>query len=321
MSIFNSKLKTIGLISIFAVSAIIVTSTVVLMTSKQRLKLSTTTSTEDSGLLDYLLVDFEREYGCDVEVIAAGTGAAIENAKNGNADLVLVHARDLELEFVDEGYGYHRATFMYNDFVLVGPSDDPLDLSSSANDNITQALETFWSNTNDSIKFVSRGDNSGTNIKEITIWNETSVKNHPNPAVNKWYMETGAGMGNTLIYANDIVGYTISDRATWYKMESSLQNLKIVVENDPSGILLNPYSFIQINETRYPHVNQELAKRFVAYCLSEQGQERISNYRIEEKPLFHPCWDINSSISILNSNPVDVTYWNGIINQYYPANS
>ncbi|MHA1371825.1 MAG: substrate-binding domain-containing protein [Promethearchaeota archaeon] len=271
--------------------------------------LSTTTSTENSGLLDYLLSDFEPNYSCDVEVVAVGTGAALENGRNGNADLLLVHARDLELEFVRDGYGYHRVTFMYNKFFLVGPKDDPVGISTAAFNNITHAFELCASSCDEATPFISRGDNSGTHFRERMIWNETSFKQAPDGSTDKWYKESGDGMSATLTLANELGGYTLTDSGTWYSLEDQLVNLRIVVENDETGILMNPYSFILINKTLYPHVNQELAELFVAWCLSPHGQAKINNFTINGHQLFMTCWNDNSSLEILKTNPEDRAFW------------
>nr|MDO8116391.1 substrate-binding domain-containing protein [Candidatus Sigynarchaeota archaeon] len=310
------KLTAIIVIGIIGASIGVTATLAVLLYPVPRLKLSTTTSTENSGLLEYLIDDFEARYNVIVDVSAKGTGASINDAKEGNADFILVHARSSELDFVNQGYGYRRACFMYNDFVLVGPTTDPSNVSGTCPTNITRTFEVCASNCTTTNPFVSRGDGSGTHIKEKEIWNQTSAGAPPDPLVDLWYDEVGSGMGTTLSITNEKLGYTIADRGTWISMEATLANLTILVENDPSGLLMNPYSFILVNKTLHPHVNQALAEKFIAFCLSDYGLAKINNFTMNSKQLFFTHWNTNPAQEGLQSDPSDITFWNSKIVEF-----
>ena len=182
--------------------------------------LATTTSTRDSGLLDYLIPLFEKVSNVTVKYIGVGTGAALDTARQGNADIVMVHAKRLELEFVQEGHGIHRVHFMYNDFVVVGPSNDPANIKNAQ--NVTDAFIRIYQTRS---LFVSRGDNSGTNVKELSIWASAGVTINPDNETwaeqNSWYIESGQGMSNTLMMAYNLKAYTLTDRATWLAIKSN----------------------------------------------------------------------------------------------------
>jgi tungstate transport system substrate-binding protein len=208
------------------------------------LRLATTTSTDDSGLLDAILPDFEEQYNATVEVIAVGTGQAIELGTNGDVDVVLVHARAREDEFVEAGDGVNRLDVMYNDFIVVGPADDPAGVQ-----GLATAAEAFAMISEATATFVSRGDDSGTHTKEKGVWTAAGIE----PAADSgWYQSIGQGMGATLQLANEQGGYTLTDRATWLAQEDNLANLAVMVggasikENGDPG-LLNPYGVIPVN--------------------------------------------------------------------------
>jgi len=239
--------------------------------------LSTTTSTENSGLLAYILPDFTAKTGIEVKVVAVGTGAALQMGRDGEADVLLVHAKPDELTFVEEGHGTYRKDVMYNDFVIVGPESDPLDIQSK---NITDA---FNSLTSGEAKFVSRGDNSGTNKKELTLWNNVEV----DPSGNDWYVASGQGMGDTLTMTSELMGYTLTDRATYLAMKDNL-DLIIVLEGDDS--LFNQYGVIPVNPDKNEQINNEGAEAFVEWINSAEVQEMILGFGIEEygQSLFYP---------------------------------
>lgn len=312
----NRKLASVIIVGIVAAGMVIGITLVTLNQDPPRLRLATTTSTENSGLLDYMLEDFEARYNIEVDVVAVGTGAAIELGKNGDADLILVHARDLELDFVNQGYGYRRAVFMYNDFLLVGPTADPCVIGTGAPNNITAAFDIAAINCDGTNPFYSRGDNSGTNVKELTIWGQTS---HGTPdsggADSSWYFETGAGMGTTLTIADQNDGYTLTDRGTWYSMEDDLTALSVITENDSSGILLNPYSFILVNKELYPTVKEDLAEKLVSFFLCDYGQAKINNFLVNGNVLFTSCYGYNGSIVELHTGLADQTIWNATIGE------
>lgn len=248
--------------------------------------LSTTTSTQDSGLLDFLLPKFKEDTGIEVKTVAVGTGQALENGQNGEADVLLVHAKDSELEFVENGYGTERKDVMYNDFVLVGPKDDPAKLKEDSPEDIVAGLKKISS---EELEFISRGDDSGTHKKELAIWEEAGVE----PS-GVWYVEAGSGMGDVLTMAGEKQAYTITDRATYLSMKSDL-DLDIIIEGDEN--LLNQYGIIPVNPEnlgdKSDEINQEGAKAFMDWMTSDKGQELIKGYGVEEygEPLFFPNAD------------------------------
>ncbi len=247
-------------------------------TSPPRLILATTTSTYDSGLLDYLLPAFEEETGIEVEVVAVGTGQALEMGRNGDADVLLVHAPDQEEAFVGMGYGVDREPVMYNDFVILGPKEDPAGIG-----GMTDAAVAFARIAATESPFVSRGDNSGTHMKERRIWLEAGIA--PEGA---WYISAGQGMGAVLIMANELGAYTLSDRGTYLSCRTEVQNLVILVEGDP--LLFNPYHVIAVNPRLHPTVNYEGARKFIEWLTSLETQERIAAFTCSDtgEQLFYP---------------------------------
>jgi tungstate transport system substrate-binding protein len=241
----------------------------------ERLRLATTTSTENSGLLAELLPPFEEEHNVVVDVVAVGTGAALELGRNGDVDLVMVHAPGLEREFVEEGYGVERVGFMYNDFVILGPPSDPAGIAGteSVADAFARIAET-------ESQFVSRGDNSGTHTKERNIWAEAGI----DPS-GPWYREAGQGMGAVITMTNDQQAYTLADRGTYLAFRGDI-DLEVVVEGDP--LLFNPYAVIAVNPEEHPHVKRELAQELIDFVVSDEGQQIIGNYRVEGEQLFVP---------------------------------
>lgn len=241
--------------------------------------LATTTSTENSGLLDYILPHFEEETGIEVKVVAVGTGKALQMGQDGEADVLLVHAKSSEEEFIEAGHGTERFDVMYNDFVVIGSMDDPVKLSKKAKDNVTEAFKII---SQDQSKFVSRGDDSGTHKKELSIWEGASIE-----PKGDWYVSAGKGMGDVIQMADELVAYTMSDRATYLSMKDKI-DLKVVVEGD--SILFNQYGVIPVNPDKNDIINNEGANTFVEWILSESTQELISEFGVEEfgQPLFVP---------------------------------
>ena len=237
-----------------------------------------TTSTANSGLYDYLLPHFESETGINVNVVAVGTGQAIKNASNCDADVLLVHAKEAELNFVSQGYGVKRHDLMYNDFVVVGPQEDPASI-----EKLSNVKTAFKAIANSKSIFVSRGDNSGTHKKEISLWQNSGT--NPAQYSGKWYRETGSGMGATLNIAVGMGAYTITDRATWINFKNRA-NHKILIEGDDS--LFNQYGIILVNSQKCPDSNTESGKEFVKWMISENGQSLIAEYRVNDQQLFHP---------------------------------
>jgi tungstate transport system substrate-binding protein len=247
----------------------------------QELVLATTTSTADSGLLNFLNPLFESTFNAQVKVLSLGTGAALRIGENGDADVVMVHARSSEDAFLQAGFGINRRDVMFNDFVIVGPIDDPADIRGS-----TTAAEAFANIAASQSRFISRGDESGTNKKELAIWELANVD-----AIGDWYLKVGRGMGDTLLQTNEFGGYTLSDRGTFLALGERLPNLTVLVEGPVKGgdpILLNPYGIIAVNPARFPARNYALAMAYIGFLTSPEAQQMIANYRINDEPLFFP---------------------------------
>ena len=237
-----------------------------------------TTSTANSGLYDYLLPKFKADTGIEVHVVAVGTGQAIKNAQNCDGDVLLVHAQSAEEKFVEKAYGVERFDVMYNDFVFVGPASDPagIQLSTSAEDSLQKIA------SSGSI-FLSRGDNSGTHKKELSLWKQAGID--PQPQSGKWYRETGSGMGATLNVAVGMNAYTMTDRATWISFANK-QDFNIIYQGDKN--LFNQYGVIMVNPDRCKSVKFSSANTFIDWILSAKGQSVIGDYKLEGKQLFFP---------------------------------
>jgi len=257
----------------------------------QTLRLATTTSTADSGLLDAILLDFEARYNTKVEVIAVGTGQALELGTKGDVDVVLVHSRTREDEFVNNGDGVNRLDVMYNDYVIVGPADDPAGITGMAT-----AKEAFAQIAAASVPFASRGDDSGTHTKEKSIWKSASIE----PSADAgWYFSIGQGMGETLLFADEKLAYTLADRGTWLAQKENLPNLAVMVggatiDENKDQSLLNPYGVIPVNPDEHAGVNFELATQFAEWLTSIEVQQVISDYGKEKfgQALFYPDSDL-----------------------------
>jgi tungstate transport system substrate-binding protein len=266
------------------------------------LKMSTTTSTQASGLLDVLLPEMERDTGIQVKVIAKGTGAAIRDGMDGNVDVIFVHAKAREEKFIADGFGTQRYAVMHNDFVILGPPADPAGLkglkdAAAALKKISAVKQTF----------ISRGDDSGTHTKEQALWKASGLKMETEkktvvkkgkkqdiqfrrPADSQaWYLSIGQGMGKTITFADEKQVYTLADRGTYIKYKHGRKggiDLIVLCEGDP--LLANPYGVIPINPEKHPHVQSELAIEFAEWLVSKSGQKVIRNYRLLGKPLFYP---------------------------------
>ncbi|WP_211252179.1 substrate-binding domain-containing protein [Marinobacterium jannaschii] len=237
-------------------------------------RLATTTSTYNSGLLDVLLPVFEQKHQTRIHVIAVGTGKALRMGRAGDVDLVMTHAPGAEKKFVDEGFGINARSLMYNDFVLVGPAQDPAGLKSA--NSVADAMARIASGN---AVFVSRGDDSGTHKKETGLWHKASVT----PTFSS-YREVGQGMGKVLQIADELNGYTLTDRGTWLAYEDRLQ-LKLVFEGDKA--LFNPYQVILVNPELHKGLNTLGAENLQRWLISEEGQKLIGDFRIKGKALFH----------------------------------
>jgi tungstate transport system substrate-binding protein len=242
--------------------------------------LATTTSTQDSGLLDYLKPKFDSKFNIKTNVISVGSGQALALGQSGDADVLLVHSKAAELTFVQNGYGLWRKDVMYNWFMIIGPKEDPA-LIKGMNDTIA-AFKTIY---NSSATFCSRGDNSGTYTKELGYWKKANIT--VDPKVNTWYLNLSQGMGETLITSNEKKAYTLSDSGTWYSMSQNLPNLQIVLEGDKTN-LLNQYGVIPVNGSNGPHVHTEPAMKFANWILGPEGQDIIAKYQKGGMQLFFP---------------------------------
>ena len=240
--------------------------------------LVSTTSTQDSGLLDVLLPAFTQQTGYQVSLIATGSGQALKIAEQGNADVILLNSPQAELKFMQEGFGVDRRPVMHNDFVIVGPSADPASIRAQPT-----ALAAFKGIFASASTFVSRGDESGTHVKEMSLWDQAGL----DPVRKDWYLETGQGQGATLSIASEKQGYALTDRGTFLAYRSNV-NLVILFEGDP--ILLNVYHVITVNPEIWPHVNLMGAQTFADFVTSSEGQRIISEYEVAEygQPLFIP---------------------------------
>jgi tungstate transport system substrate-binding protein len=269
---------------------------------EKALKMSTTTSTENSGLLDVLLPEFTRDSGIQVKVFAKGTGAAMRDGMDGNVDVIFVHAKDREETFVADGYGAYRLAVMHNDFVIVGPAADPAGIKKIQDPPM--ALKKIAETR---ARFVSRGDDSGTHTKEQELWKATGLplqtetveivqegkktsfsSEHPEE-LGQWYFSIGQGMGNTLTYAEEKQAYTLADRGTYLKYKFGRDrglDLEILCQGDPR--LFNPYGIIPIDPKKHPHVQFEWADRFAKWLVSPKAQRLIAEYKIEGQQAFFP---------------------------------
>ena len=242
-----------------------------------QLLLQSTTSTVNSGLLDAILPRFTEQTGVEVRVVSSGTGQALRNARNGDADLVLVHAKRDEEKFVAEGYGLERFDLMYNDFVMVGPPDDPAGLQQAQ--LAAQAMSKIAVSGDD---FVSRGDESGTHRKEMHLW-ELTNRDLSRISQQPWYLESGTGMGATLNIAINKRAYTLTDRGTWIRFGNK-SDFEILFEGGEE--LLNPYGLILVNPKKHPHVNVVDGQALIDWLIGEEGQQWINSYRVDGKQLF-----------------------------------
>lgn len=243
--------------------------------------LHSTTSTQNSGLYDHILPMFEAKTGVDVRVVAVGTGQALENGRRGDGDVLLVHAKPAEEKFVAEGYGVKRHDVMYNDFVIVGPPDDPAGVKGMA--DAPAALAKI---AEAEAVFASRGDASGTHKTEMRLWKAAGVD--PSEAGGTWYRETGSGMGATLNIGIGMDAYAMTDRATWISFGNKASH-EILVEGDPA--LFNQYGIIMVNPQKHPNVNVEAARTFIDWILSEEGQSAIASFEVQGQQLFTPNAD------------------------------
>ena len=287
---------------IFVVGLVICFFSSMGLAGEKIIKMSTTTSTQASGLLDKLLPELEKDTGIKVKVIAKGTGAAIRDGMDGNVDVIFVHAKGREEKFVKDGFGTKRYAVMHNDFVVLGPEKDPAGIK-----GLTNAAEAFEKIAAVGADFVSRGDDSGTHTKEQALWKSTAlpleektqaiVKKgkkkevsfiHPE-GLGKWYLSIGQGMGKALTFADEKQAYILADRGTYIKYKFGRDvPIELVVLCEGDTALANPYGLIPISPQKHPHVKYDLSKSFAEWLVSSKGQAVINKYRLLGKQLFYP---------------------------------
>lgn len=243
--------------------------------AQERIRLATTTSTDNSGLLEVLLPPFEQRFGVQVDVIAVGTGKALKLGENGDVDAVLVHAREAEDRFVADGFGVNRRNVMYNDFVLVGPENDPAGIN-----RLPDAVAALIAISAKGALFFSRGDDSGTHKKEKALWKTAGITPDGN-----WYLESGQGMGPTLFMADEKRGYTLTDRGTFLAYRG---NVELVVLFEGDRRLFNPYGIIAVDPARHPHAQYVLTMALIGWVTSQEGQRIIADFKAGNEVLFHP---------------------------------
>jgi len=274
----NRKIGLRILLSAIVVSLLFITGMTSVQAQPKTIILATTTSTQDSGLLDVLLPLFEKKTGYFVKTIAVGSGQAMAMGQKGEADVLLVHSPAAERKFVAEGYGINRRLIMHNDYTIVGPPGDLAKIK-----GVKPASEAFKKIASERALFMSRGDNSGTHSKEREIWKASGI----NPEGEKWYQQTGLGMGQTLNVAAEKKGYTLADRGTYLALKKNL-GLDILVEGD--AILLNIYHVIEVNPAKWPKVNAAGGKAFADFMVSKETQDLIKTFGVDKfgSPLFFP---------------------------------
>lgn len=256
----------------------------------EELVIATTTSTYDSGLLEEIISDFEEVHDARVKINALGTGQAMELGRRGDADVLLVHAPEMEQEFVDEGYGIERKEVMYNEFVVVGPEDDPAGIGGS--EDVEEVFQSIYENKDDDlVEFYSRGDDSGTHMKEKDLWEESGYDYNDIDSEDQsdWYKSLGQGMGDTLRACNDKEGYALTDESTFISLNEEISELEVLFRGDEK--LFNQYGVIPVDGEIHPSVNQELGEKFAEWITSERVQDMIDDYALNGEKLFTPNAD------------------------------
>ena len=274
---FTNKRLTLKALLITTV-ALLSTGVMPTVSAQERfITVSSTTSTEQSGLFGAILPLFKQQTGIEVRVVALGTGQALDVGRRGDADVVFVHDRTAEDKFVAEGFGINRKDVMYNDFVIIGPASDPAKIKGNKD-----ATDAFRKIAEAKAKFVSRGDKSGTHAAELKLWKKAGLENN---LTTDWYSSTGQGMGPALNTAASMDAYILADRGTWLAFKNP-QNLRILAEGDKA--LFNPYGVMLVNPAKHPHIKKDDGQKFIDWLVSPTGQAAISNYKINGQNLFFP---------------------------------
>jgi len=269
-TVLNRRCIAAAIVSVFLIGSV--------LAREKSIVVASTTSTQDSGLFDHILPRFKAKTGIDVKIVAQGTGQALDTARRGDADVVLVHAKSAEEKFLAEGYGVTRYPVMYNDFILVGPRSDPASVKGSKD-----VLASLAAIKRMKATFISRGDRSGTNIVELELWRVAGIDIAT--AKGAWYKEIGQGMGAALNIASADNAYLLADRGTWLAFKNK-GDLLIAVEGDAH--LRNQYGIMLVNPQKYPTVKKELGQQFIDWLISPEGQRAIGSYEINGEQLFHP---------------------------------
>ena len=272
-----TQMKKLLLSFTAALSLVLLSQSQIAIAQEKSIVVSSTTSTEQSGLFGYLLPIFEKKAGIQVKVVAVGTGQALDIGRRGDADVVFVHDKPAEEKFVEEGYSTQRNEVMYNDFVLIGPKADPAKIGGGK--DIQAALQKIAATQT---PFISRGDKSGTHAAELRYWKGAGVEVSPS---SSWYKETGSGMGPALNTASAMNGYILSDRATWLTFKNR-GDLSILVQGDPK--LFNQYGVMLVNPVKYPQVKKSEGQVFIDWLISKDGQDTIASYKVGGEQLFFP---------------------------------
>ncbi|MBY9007295.1 MAG: substrate-binding domain-containing protein [Candidatus Lokiarchaeota archaeon] len=303
----NNK-KSLFLLVIIVTAGLTTTFIILeLFRAKNRIILATTTSTNDSGLLDYILPEFIKNTNIEVDVLSVGTGQALEIGQRGDVDVILVHSREREDLFVNNSYGVYRTCVMYNDFIIIGPSTDPAGIMGI--DNISTVMNRLKAGgISGNITFYSRGDGSGTHSKELSLWD---LINFTPSHSSGWYVETGEGMGTTLTITNqdnENEGYTLVDRGTWLFTKNNL-NYLIALSEAIDEILLNPYGVIPINPILHPYVKYEFVLEFIGFLVSQDGQDLINDYTVNGEKLFNASFGSCNETFSCETTEEEISFW------------
>ncbi len=281
---------------IFSVLILILIVALPVTAKENRLRLAITSTTENSGLMSRLNPVFEDQYGINLDTVVVGSGQAFRLGRNGDVDVLLVHAPQSEKEFIAQGHGIHRTAVMHNEFVLLGPIDDPLQIK-----NANSIAEAFAQIRQHEALFISRGDDSGTHKKEQALWQSVGIHKY-----GSGYRSSGQGMGDTLLLANELSAYTLSDRGTFLAMQNKL-DMEVLYEGE--AILHNPYHVIAINPEKHAYINIDLAEKYIEFITSKETQRLIGEYQINQQQLFHPIMEILAEQKVIAKKKIQRSFF------------